>query len=189
MERDCNLVKHPLTRSQIQKENKWGEDPNSIRINQDSVEFIWNSPLSSISSSPKASGGGESPGGSGRRRKSSVPMVMRVKSRQVTEFPLPWDETTTPYALNQFTPSARSLSELASQDQMNRLSSSSSSSRASVSTRLAKAVFVGDVGVGKTSIINRFCRDIFQFEYKATIGVDYEMERFWILNIPVNLQM
>jgi predicted ATPase len=118
-------------------------------------------------------------------------MVMRVKSRQVTEFPQPWDEVTTPYALNEFTPSARSLSELASQDQLMRLSSSSSSSgsRSNVSVRMAKAVFVGDVGVGKTSIINRFCRDIFELQYKATIGVDYEMERFWILNVPFNLQM
>jgi len=153
-----------------------GENPKGISINQDSVEFIWNS------------GASFARFGDGGSQALSSPMVMRVKSRQVTEFPLPWDESSSPYALNQFTPSVRSLSELASQDQMNRLSSSSAS-KASVSTRLAKAVFVGDVGVGKTSIINRFCRDIFQLEYKATIGVDYEMERFWILNVPTNLQM
>jgi len=43
--------------------------------------------------------------------------------------------------------------------------------------------------VGKTSIINRFCRDLFESSYKATIGIDFEMERFWILNVPFNLQM
>jgi len=115
-------------------------------------------------------------------------MVMRVKSRQVAEFPLAWDESTTPYGLNEFTPSARTLSDLASQDQLNRLSSASASN-SNVSVRLAKAVFVGDVGVGKTSIINRFSRNVFELEYKSTIGVDYEMERFWILNVPQNLQM
>jgi hypothetical protein len=40
------------------------------------------------------------------------------KSRQITEYPLAWDQESTPYALNQFTPSARTLSELASQDQV-----------------------------------------------------------------------
>ncbi len=113
-----------------------------------------------------------------------------MKSRQVTEFPLALDQEASPYGLNAFTPSARSLS-----DEISSFSSDSgpltkSSRRAgSASVRLAKAVFVGDVGVGKTSIINRFCRDIFELNYKATIGVDYEMERFWLLNVPFNLQM
>lgn len=113
---------------------------------------------------------------------------MGVKSRQVTEFPEAFDESTTPYGLNQFTPSARSLSDLNSSFNEER-SSTTSFSGSKVAVRMAKAVFVGDVGVGKTSIINRFCRDVFENEYKATIGVDFEMERFWILNVPFNLQM
>jgi len=116
----------------------------------------------------------------------------KIKSRQILEFPTAWDESTTPYALNQFTPSARTLSDIASADKLSRLSSGSSSSgrnESSIPIRLGKAVFVGDVGVGKTSIINRFSRDIFQAQYSATIGVDYEIERFWILNIPYNLQI
>lgn len=110
---------------------------------------------------------------------------MRVKSRQVTEFPQAPDQVTSPYGLNEFTPSARSLSDdnSAVHDAAIRLKVKR------MTVRLAKAVFVGDVGVGKTSIINRFCRDIFESSYKATIGVDYEMERFWILNVPFNLQM
>lgn len=116
---------------------------------------------------------------------------MGVKSRQVTEFPVPFDQATTPYALNQFTPSARSLSDLNSTSFDGDLPrrSTQSFSKAKVSVRMAKTVFVGDVGVGKTSIINRFCRDVFENQYKATIGVDYEMERFWILNVPFNMQM
>ncbi len=115
---------------------------------------------------------------------------MGVKSRQITEFPLAFDESTTPYGLNQFTPSARTLSDVNSSfgDDLPR-SSTTSFTKSKVSVRLAKTVFVGDVGVGKTSIINRFCRDVFENEYKATIGVDFEMERFWILNVPFNLQM
>ncbi|CAL8143730.1 unnamed protein product [Orchesella dallaii] len=67
--------------------------------------------------------------------------------------------------------------------------STTSFSGSKVQVRMAKTVFVGDVGVGKTSILNRFCRDTFDDTYRATIGVDYEMERFWILNVPFNLQI
>lgn len=121
-----------------------------------------------------------------------VSIIMRVKSRQITEFPLALDQTNSPYGLNEFTPSARTLSDANSTATDLSLASSSvsSSSKSSkISVRLAKSVFTGDVGVGKTSIINRFCRDIFELNYKPTIGVDYEMERFWILNVPFNLQM
>jgi len=113
--------------------------------------------------------------------------MMKIKSRQVTEFPQALDPDSSPYGLNEFTPSARLLS-----DEIAHVGGGSSALQIKakrMTVRLAKAVFVGDVGVGKTSIINRFCRDIFELNYKATIGVDYEMERFWILNVPFNLQM
>ncbi|XP_059490954.1 ras-related protein Rab-34-like [Neocloeon triangulifer] len=55
--------------------------------------------------------------------------------------------------------------------------------------RLAKIVFVGDCGVGKTCLINRFCKRIFDSNYKATIGVDFEVERFDVLGVAFNLQM
>ncbi|XP_029475999.1 ras-related protein Rab-36 isoform X2 [Rhinatrema bivittatum] len=34
-----------------------------------------------------------------------------------------------------------------------------------------------------------FCKDIFDRDYKATIGVDFEIERFEIAGIPYNLQI
>ncbi|KAG8455844.1 hypothetical protein GDO86_001877 [Hymenochirus boettgeri] len=55
--------------------------------------------------------------------------------------------------------------------------------------KMSKAVMVGDLYVGKTSLINRFCKNVFDRDYKATIGVDFEIERFEILGIPFNLQI
>ena len=54
---------------------------------------------------------------------------------------------------------------------------------------MCKAIVVGDVAVGKTCLVQRFCHEIFDRDYKATIGVDFEVERFDILNVPFNLQM
>ncbi|XP_058271506.1 ras-related protein Rab-34 isoform X2 [Hemibagrus wyckioides] len=54
---------------------------------------------------------------------------------------------------------------------------------------VAKVIVVGDVAVGKTSLINRFCRGTYEKGYKATIGVDFEMERFEILGVPFGLQL
>ena len=36
---------------------------------------------------------------------------------------------------------------------------------------------------------HRFCHKLFNNNYKATIGVDFEVERFDILGVPFNLQM
>lgn len=38
-------------------------------------------------------------------------------------------------------------------------------------------------------IHNRFCKDTFDKNYKATIGVDFEMERFEVLGVPFSLQL
>ena len=35
----------------------------------------------------------------------------------------------------------------------------------------------------------RFCHNVFAANYKATIGVDFEMQRFDVLGNPLNLQM
>ncbi|XP_034647460.1 ras-related protein Rab-36 isoform X3 [Trachemys scripta elegans] len=62
-------------------------------------------------------------------------------------------------------------------------------STGTVGLKISKVVVVGDLYVGKTSLINRFCKDIFDRDYKATIGVDFEIERFEIAGVPYNLQI
>lgn len=58
-----------------------------------------------------------------------------------------------------------------------------------VGLKLSKVVVVGDLYVGKTSLIHRFCKNVFDRDYKATIGVDFEIERFEIAGVPYSLQM
>uniref|UniRef100_A0A674BZY6 RAB34, member RAS oncogene family b n=1 Tax=Salmo trutta TaxID=8032 RepID=A0A674BZY6_SALTR len=58
-----------------------------------------------------------------------------------------------------------------------------------VGFNIAKVIVVGDVAVGKTCLISRFCKDSFDKNYKATIGVDFEMERFEVLGVPFSLQL
>ncbi|KAA0703821.1 Ras-related protein [Triplophysa tibetana] len=55
--------------------------------------------------------------------------------------------------------------------------------------KMSKAVVVGDLNVGKTCLINRFCKDVFERDYKATIGVDFEIERFEMSGLPYSLQI
>ncbi|KAJ7987218.1 hypothetical protein DPEC_G00336470 [Dallia pectoralis] len=55
--------------------------------------------------------------------------------------------------------------------------------------KMSKAVVVGDHNVGKTCLIKRFCTDLFDRDYKATIGVDFEIERFELLGVPFSLQI
>jgi hypothetical protein len=38
-------------------------------------------------------------------------------------------------------------------------------------------------------LVFRFCHDVFDNDYKATIGVDFEVEKFSVLSIPFNLQV
>ncbi|XP_056149465.1 ras-related protein Rab-36 [Lampris incognitus] len=54
---------------------------------------------------------------------------------------------------------------------------------------MSKVVVVGDLNVGKTCLINRFCKDVFDKDYKATIGVDFEIERFELSGVPFSLQI
>lgn len=58
-----------------------------------------------------------------------------------------------------------------------------------VGLKICKMIVIGDVAVGKTCLINRFCKKSFDRDYKATIGVDFEVERFEILDTPFTLQM
>lgn len=44
-----------------------------------------------------------------------------------------------------------------------------------------KVVIVGDGGVGKSSMIQRYCRGTFTRDYKKTIGVDFlERQIEWV---------
>uniref|UniRef100_A0A667X3U0 RAB34, member RAS oncogene family b n=1 Tax=Myripristis murdjan TaxID=586833 RepID=A0A667X3U0_9TELE len=61
--------------------------------------------------------------------------------------------------------------------------------RGTVGFNIAKVIVVGDVAVGKTCLISRFCKGAFDKNYKATIGVDFEMERFEVLGVPFSLQL
>lgn len=49
----------------------------------------------------------------------------------------------------------------------------SSYDTSSITTSRQKAVFVGDVAVGKTSIMNRFIENKFNETYDPSIGVDF----------------
>ncbi|CAF1220749.1 unnamed protein product [Rotaria sordida] len=57
------------------------------------------------------------------------------------------------------------------------------------SNLLCKLVLIGDVAVGKSSLATRLCHQTFDRNYKATIGVDFEVERFLILGAPLSLQI
>ncbi|CAF4885421.1 unnamed protein product, partial [Rotaria sp. Silwood1] len=57
------------------------------------------------------------------------------------------------------------------------------------SNLICKLVLIGDVAVGKSSLATRLCHNTFDRNYKATIGVDFEVERFLILGVPISLQI
>lgn len=53
-----------------------------------------------------------------------------------------------------------------------------------------KYIFIrGNPKSGKTSLVMRYAHDVFDSDYKATIGVDFEVEKFEILGVPFTLQM
>lgn len=103
-------------------------------------------------------------------------MAQNVPSnRVINSFPQAYDLLSTPYQKNNFHPRVRQ----ACQDRRT----------GCVGLKISKAVLVGDVAVGKTCLVNRFCHDVFDKDYKATIGVDFEVEKFSILSVPFTLQI
>ncbi|XP_072024432.1 ras-related protein Rab-34-like [Amphiura filiformis] len=97
------------------------------------------------------------------------------RDRVISKFPPPYKEDSTPYKDTDFHQSVRTAC--------------SSNKTGTVGLKVSKAIVVGDVAVGKTCLVQRFCHEIFDRDYKATIGVDFEVERFDILNVPFNLQV
>ena len=50
-----------------------------------------------------------------------------------------------------------------------------------------KIIFLGDQGVGKSSILNRFTQDKFEANYQATMGLDFHSKNVTIGDISVRL--
>ncbi|KAG8231270.1 hypothetical protein J437_LFUL011124 [Ladona fulva] len=97
------------------------------------------------------------------------------KDRQIKSLPPPFRVDATPYLSSDFDPEVRDAC------------SDSKSNPGGM--KASKAIFLGDVAVGKTCLVNRFCHHVFDSNYKATIGVDFEVECFDILDVPFNLQI
>ncbi|XP_065830572.1 ras-related protein Rab-36-like [Oscarella lobularis] len=58
------------------------------------------------------------------------------------------------------------------------------------SMKACKAIVVGDVSVGKTSLVNKYCRNAFEPNSgKASIGMDFDVEKYRILGQPFTLQL
>ncbi|KAF2369003.1 Small GTP-binding protein domain [Trinorchestia longiramus] len=114
-----------------------------------------------------------------KNRKNAIQVMQQNKAcmnRIIRALPPPFLRQATPYTLADFHPNVKAA--CANQHQM-----------LDVTLKVAKVVVLGDVGTGKTSLVNRFVHQAFSNNYKATIGVDFEVERFDVLDIPFNLQI
>ncbi|XP_011340673.1 ras-related protein Rab-34 [Ooceraea biroi] len=107
--------------------------------------------------------------------RSAVYKMIKVEAhdeRKVTDWPPPFSSEITPYTESDFGSLIRRTCD-----------------NKSLTLRISKVIVIGDVAVGKTSLVNRFCHKRFDNNYKATIGVDFEVERFDILGVPFHLQI
>ncbi|XP_011643166.1 ras-related protein Rab-34 [Pogonomyrmex barbatus] len=95
-----------------------------------------------------------------------------ASSDTITNWPPPFSSEITPYSENDFDDLIKCTCETKN-----------------LTLRISKVIVIGDIAVGKTSLINRFCHRLFDNNYKATIGVDFEVERYDILDVPFHLQI
>lgn len=128
--------------------------------------------------------------------RSSVMTLMDIpipEERRISKFPKYYNDLyCSPYENDDF---SRIVREKCKQDQLYQSL-----------LKVCKIIVIGDVCVGKTCLVNRwannnkhtafiyiiflrFCQKIFNSNYKSTIGVDFEVERFSVLNIDYTLQM
>ncbi|XP_046615578.1 ras-related protein Rab-34 [Neodiprion virginianus] len=96
------------------------------------------------------------------------------EERQVSKWQPPFSSDATPYMERDFD---------------TRVRKTCTAERPLLIPKISKVIVLGDVAVGKTSLVNRFCHKLFDNNYKATIGVDFEVERFDVLGVPYNLQI
>lgn len=54
---------------------------------------------------------------------------------------------------------------------------------------MLKIVFVGDSGVGKTSLLRREAENIFTQDHLATIGVDFRIKTYTVGKLTVKAQL
>ena len=54
---------------------------------------------------------------------------------------------------------------------------------------LFKVLIIGDVAVGKSSILKRFAENVFHAHYGATIGVDFKTKKLNLRGKDVKLQI
>jgi len=59
----------------------------------------------------------------------------------------------------------------------------------SISRKLLKVILLGDSGVGKSSLMNRYVNESFITEYKATIGADFLTKHIQLDSDSVTLQI
>lgn len=52
-----------------------------------------------------------------------------------------------------------------------------------------KYLVIGDSGVGKTSLLMRYCEDVFHTDLLSTVGVDFKIKRTKIDNREVCLNI
>lgn len=64
-----------------------------------------------------------------------------------------------------------------------------SSARSGKSLTKYKIVFLGEQGVGKTSLITRFMYDTFDDHYQATIGIDFLSKTMYLDDKTIRLQL